>query len=159
MAKALGEDVTVKDIADADAHLSGNAVFLISSYGDGFAADSAMEFIDSIKGADLSGLRYSAFGLGDSTYSDFNSGVRLVTEALDAAGAKRVGEIGQGDDQDAAGYETKLEPWIKEQLPLLGKREKSSGRPQARSELQTPTPKPTSTPQTRPEPRTQSTTP
>lgn len=82
-------------------------VFIVATYGEGDPTDSAIDFtewiMDSARetevGMDM--LQYSVFGLGNKQYEFFNAqGIRL-DKRLDRLGAKRVAELGLGDD-DAA---------------------------------------------------------
>lgn len=73
----------------------------ISTYGEGDFPDGAVQFEDFISNADegsLDNLKFSLFGLGNSTYEFYNGAARKALDYLKATGATLVGEFGQGDD-------------------------------------------------------------
>ncbi|XP_011883330.1 PREDICTED: NADPH--cytochrome P450 reductase isoform X1 [Vollenhovia emeryi] len=76
------------------------AVFCLATYGEGDPTDNAMEFIDWLKSgdADLAGLNYAVFGLGNKTYEHYNEIGIYVDHRLEQLGATRVVELGLGDD-------------------------------------------------------------
>lgn len=98
--------VTVQDLADTDPaalDTSHPYVVVCSTYGDGELPTSARAFAAAVSegSADLSSVRYAAFGLGDRTYGEtFARGVVVLDETLAAAGASRFGDVGR---HDAAG--------------------------------------------------------
>ncbi|XP_044585707.1 NADPH--cytochrome P450 reductase isoform X1 [Cotesia glomerata] len=76
------------------------AVFCLATYGEGDPTDNAMEFVDWLKNgeADLTGLNYAVFGLGNKTYEHYNEVATYVDFRLEQLGATRVFECGLGDD-------------------------------------------------------------
>lgn len=76
------------------------AVFCLATYGEGDPTDNAMEFVDWLKNgdADLTGLNYAVFGLGNKTYEHYNEVAIYVDHRLEQLGATRVFECGLGDD-------------------------------------------------------------
>ena len=68
------------------------ALFIVSTWGDGEPPDDAVDFWYDLETAklDLSGLAYAVFGLGDKEYPEFNGFARLLDERLVALGAKRL---------------------------------------------------------------------
>ena len=46
----------------------------------------------------VDGLKYVVFGLGNKTYEHYNAIARIVDRELEEAGATRIGERGEGDD-------------------------------------------------------------
>ncbi|KAK0083960.1 hypothetical protein PV325_007857 [Microctonus aethiopoides] len=76
------------------------AVFCLATYGEGDPTDNAMEFVDWLKtgDADLNGLNYAVFGLGNKTYEHYNEVAIYVDHRLEQLGATRVFELGLGDD-------------------------------------------------------------
>jgi NADPH-ferrihemoprotein reductase len=89
------------------------AIFVLSSYGEGEPTDNAVEFYEFITEdcppfslgahaeAPLQHMRYAAFGLGNSTYENFNTVARSVSASLQRHGARLVGDLGEGDDAQA----------------------------------------------------------
>ncbi|UZJ56446.1 hypothetical protein CBS101457_005766 [Exobasidium rhododendri] len=82
------------------------AVFVMATYGEGEPTDNAVGFMEFIgdegvsftNGDRLDTLKYVIFGLGNRTYEHYNSVARNLDSRLEALGAKRIGERGEGDD-------------------------------------------------------------
>ncbi|CAH1100163.1 unnamed protein product [Psylliodes chrysocephalus] len=76
------------------------AVFCLATYGEGDPTDNAMEFYEWLQNgdADLTGLRYAVFGLGNKTYEHYNKVAIYVDKRLEELGATRLYELGCGDD-------------------------------------------------------------
>ncbi|KAG0669441.1 NADPH-cytochrome P450 reductase [Maudiozyma exigua] len=77
--------------------------FFISTYGEGDFPDSAVPFEEFLLGLDeselpLNRLRFTMFGLGNSTYEFFNNAAKKATKNMVNSGAKLIGPLGQGDD-------------------------------------------------------------
>ncbi|CAB0037625.1 unnamed protein product [Trichogramma brassicae] len=90
----MEELINLKDIPNS------LAVFCLATYGEGDPTDNAMEFVDWLKNgdADLNGLNYAVFGLGNKTYEHYNEIALFVDHKLEQLGANRVYECGLGDD-------------------------------------------------------------
>lgn len=104
VAEALGADypTVVRDMSAFDpSELKTDDFHLVicSTYGDGELPNSAQPFFTALQQQrpDLRGLRFAAFGLGDSFYQTFNRGSQLIADALKQLGATQVGEHGQHD--------------------------------------------------------------
>lgn len=76
------------------------AVFCMATYGEGDPTDNAQDFYDWMQetDADLSGIKYAVFGLGNKTYEHFNAMGKYVNKRLEELGAERIFELGLGDD-------------------------------------------------------------
>ncbi|XP_036317939.1 NADPH--cytochrome P450 reductase isoform X1 [Rhagoletis pomonella] len=76
------------------------AVFCLATYGEGDPTDNAMEFYEWLLNgdADLNGLNFAVFGLGNKTYEHYNKMAIYVDQRLEELGATRVFELGLGDD-------------------------------------------------------------
>jgi len=76
------------------------AVFMLATYGEGDPTDNAVEFNDKLTndGMELSGMKFAVFGLGNKTYEHFNKMGKFVDVKLEELGAKRVHQLGLGDD-------------------------------------------------------------
>ncbi|OQU97042.1 SnoaL-like domain-containing protein [Cladophialophora immunda] len=84
------------------------AIFVLATYGEGEPTDNAVDFYEFITAenplfatddeAPLGALKYAAFGLGNTTYEHYNAVVRRVDKCLEAHGASRLCETGEGDD-------------------------------------------------------------
>lgn len=81
--------------------------FVMATYGEGEPTDNAqpmMEYImdDSVEfsegGDKLENLNYVVFGLGNKTYEYYNEIARKVDKRMVSLGAKRIGTVGEGDD-------------------------------------------------------------
>ncbi|WP_194166899.1 cytochrome P450 [Mycolicibacterium sp. P9-22] len=87
-------DVTIDDVVDAQI-----AVLITSTYGEGGLPATTEPFYDALMAArpDISGLRFAAFGLGDSSYENYNNAVKTMSHLLTDLGATQVGTIGRHD--------------------------------------------------------------
>ncbi|KAF5256983.1 hypothetical protein FOXYS1_12510 [Fusarium oxysporum] len=110
----FGLSTLVADLADYDydnlAELPSNkvAIFAMASHGEGEPTDNAFEFHEFITNMatqaseddaqQLTGVKYVMFGLGNSTYEQFNAVARNVDKALTKLGAQRLGPLGEGND-------------------------------------------------------------
>lgn len=76
------------------------AIFVVATYGEGDPTDNAQEFYEWLQNDrdDLECLNFAVFGLGNKTYEHFNAMGRFVDKRLEEMGAKRVFEMGEGDD-------------------------------------------------------------
>lgn len=82
------------------------AVILQSTYGDGEPTDTSTEFVHWLRDQAedgrmpdlLENLTYSVFGLGNSSYEQFNAAAKLVDKSMHALGAVRLLKIHLGDD-------------------------------------------------------------
>jgi NADPH-ferrihemoprotein reductase len=75
-------------------------IFCLATYGEGDPTDNAQEFYEFLQRGDseLNGLNYAVFGLGNKTYEHYNAMATYTDKRLAELGAKRVYEIGMGDD-------------------------------------------------------------
>lgn len=83
-------------------------IFVLATAGEGEPTENSTELFNFItaKGAEFSkdrnppleNLRFAAFGLGNTTYEHYNAVIRKTTSALMELGARRVGDMGEGDD-------------------------------------------------------------
>ncbi|EEC08151.1 methionine synthase, putative, partial [Ixodes scapularis] len=88
-------------------------VVIVSTTDDGLVPEKARRFLRSLRKAPdlfLSGIRYAILGLGDTNYSNFCNGSRILEARFEALGAERFYETGYADD--AVGLELVVEPWI-----------------------------------------------
>lgn len=88
---------TLKNLCDVEGHL---AVFVLATYGEGDPTDNAVTFDQFIRNedTDLTGLNFSVFGLGNSTYEHYNKMGKDVDVCLEKAGGVRISALGLGDD-------------------------------------------------------------
>ncbi|XP_062241495.1 P450 (cytochrome) oxidoreductase b isoform X1 [Platichthys flesus] len=77
------------------------AIFCMATYGEGDPTDNAQDFYDWLQendDEDLSGLNYTVFALGNKTYEHYNAMGKYIDKRLEELGAKRLFDLGQGDD-------------------------------------------------------------
>lgn len=110
LSRELGSKFGLKtmtiDFADYDFENFGEILpdvlcfFLMASYGEGEPTDNAIEFFSFLDNeADtLSTLRFSVFGLGNSTYDMYNAVGKRLDEKFEELGAERFAPYGEGDD-------------------------------------------------------------
>lgn len=77
--------------------------FFISTYGEGDFPDSAVpfeEFLLALHEPDqsLNNLKFTMFGLGNSTYEFFNNAAQKGAKYMSESGATLIGKLGEGDD-------------------------------------------------------------
>ncbi|KAG8133124.1 putative Methionine synthase reductase protein [Naja naja] len=90
-------------------------VIVTSTTGTGEPPDTAIKFIKEINDKSLpsdhlSHIRYGLLGLGDSEYTFFCNGGKIIDKRFLELGAQRFCEVGLADD--AVGLELVVEPWI-----------------------------------------------
>uniref|UniRef100_A0A8D8PWZ1 NADPH--cytochrome P450 reductase n=1 Tax=Cacopsylla melanoneura TaxID=428564 RepID=A0A8D8PWZ1_9HEMI len=90
----MEELVNLKDIPNSI------AIFCLATYGEGDPTDNAMDFYDWLMNgdADLTGVNYAVFGLGNKTYEHYNEVAIDVDRRMEELGGTRVFELGLGDD-------------------------------------------------------------
>lgn len=93
-------------------------LFLVSTTGDGEVPETMKVFWNfllrrGLASDALSGLGYSIFGLGDSSYEKFNAVARKLDKRLQMLGAVAIQPLGLGDDQAPYGYLSALNPWVR----------------------------------------------
>ncbi|KAI5303058.1 hypothetical protein KEM56_000073, partial [Ascosphaera pollenicola] len=116
------DDYPLEDLATEE-----NVVFITSTAGQGEFPQNGRTFWDAIKASgdiDLSSVKYSVFGLGDSEYWPrkedkifYNKPGKDLDARLEFIGGKRLAPLGLGDDQDPDGFQTGYSEWE----PLLWK--------------------------------------
>ncbi|MBE7191113.1 cytochrome P450 [Gordonia polyisoprenivorans] len=116
---ALAEltDVEVDDIADARL-----AVLITSTYGEGGLPATTEPFYDTLteQRPDLSNLRFAAFGLGDSSYENYNNAVKTMAALLVELGATQIGTTGRHDATSGLDPATVAAEWAtNDALPIL----------------------------------------
>jgi sulfite reductase alpha subunit-like flavoprotein len=60
----------------------------------------------------LAGVRFTVFGLGDSSYALYNAMAKKLTSRMLNLGATLFHKIGLGDHQHDFGYEGEFDPWL-----------------------------------------------
>ncbi|MCA1013896.1 bifunctional cytochrome P450/NADPH--P450 reductase [Bacillus stratosphericus] len=100
--KAKGFDVTTAPLDDYTRKLpESGAVLIVTASYNGHPPDHAKQFVDWVTQddeQDLSNVTFAVFGCGDRNWaSTYQRIPRLIDEALERKGAKRVTDIGEGD--------------------------------------------------------------
>ncbi|WP_327313571.1 flavodoxin domain-containing protein [Streptomyces sp. NBC_01235] len=109
-------DVEVSDLADM--HI---AVFVSSTYGEGGLPETAAPFYDALMAErpDLTGVRFAAFGLGDSVYETFNNAIETLRTALLELGAEQIGTTARHDAASTTPATELAEAWARDLLALM----------------------------------------
>ncbi|EMG48243.1 NCP1 NADPH--cytochrome P450 reductase [Candida maltosa Xu316] len=102
----FGLKTMVADFADYDWDNFGDipndilVFFIVATYGEGEPTDNADEFHTWLtdEADTLSTLRYTVFGLGNSTYEFYNAIGRKFDRLLEEKGGERFADYGEGDD-------------------------------------------------------------
>ena len=93
------------------------AVFIIATTGEGEAPETMQNSWKFLLRRDLPAnslkqLKFSVFGLGDSSYALFNAMAKKLTQRLLDLGATLIHQVGLGDYQHDFGYEGEFDPWL-----------------------------------------------
>ena len=101
-----------------------NAVFVVSTYGEGEMPDNAHLFWESLSSSTapkLENLNFGVLALGDTGYDEFCNAGKMIDVRLEQLGAKRL--IKRVDcDVD---FETLSNEWIEKIIPRFNKDEKN----------------------------------
>ncbi|CAJ0578767.1 unnamed protein product, partial [Mesorhabditis spiculigera] len=111
------EEMEVDDLARLP-EVDGILVILcMATYGEGDPTDNAQQLYEFIKNteADLKGVRYAVFGLGNKTYEHYNEVGKVFDTRLEELGAERAYQLGLGDDD--ANLEEDFMRWREAFLP------------------------------------------
>uniref|UniRef100_A0A914P6A2 Flavodoxin-like domain-containing protein n=1 Tax=Panagrolaimus davidi TaxID=227884 RepID=A0A914P6A2_9BILA len=94
-------------------------ILCVATYGEGDPTDNAKQLYEHFenKEPDFKGLRYAVFGLGNKTYEHYNAVGKFFDQKLEEFGAKRVFELGLGDDD--GNMEEDFMRWREAFLPAL----------------------------------------
>lgn len=96
-------------------------IFVCSTYGEGDLPNTAVDFYEALDEdrRDLSGLRYSIFGLGDSFYEKtFTGGSKTLDDILAELGGQRLGDFGVHDASSLEDVSETLIEWFGAIQPL-----------------------------------------
>ncbi|KAM5441519.1 Sulfite reductase [NADPH] subunit beta [Microsporum ferrugineum] len=119
------DDYPIEDLPTEE-----NIVLITSTAGQGELPQNGRGFWEAVKSAgdlDLSSIKYSIFGLGDSHYWPrkedklyYNKPAKDLDARLSFLGGKKLTDIGLGDDQDPDGYQTGYQEWEPRLWQALG---------------------------------------
>ncbi|UUU19129.1 flavodoxin domain-containing protein [Streptomyces sp. DSM 40750] len=109
-------DVEVSDLAAMEI-----AVFVSSTYGEGELPETAAPFYDALMAErpDLTGVRFAAFGLGDSIYETFNNAIETLRRALLELGAEQIGTTAKHDAASTTPATELADAWTRDLLTLM----------------------------------------
>ncbi|XP_052015742.1 methionine synthase reductase [Apodemus sylvaticus] len=144
-AKAIAEEISEQAVShgfSADLHCISESekydlktetdplVMVVSTTGTGEPPDTARKFVKEIHNKTLptdffAHLRYGLLGLGDSEYTYFCNGGKVIDKRLQELGAQHFYDTGHADD--CIGLELVVEPWIDGLWAALTKHCKSLG--------------------------------
>ncbi|OMJ17885.1 Sulfite reductase [NADPH] subunit beta [Smittium culicis] len=118
----LNSEISVLDDFDFDElEFKTTIIFIVSTAGQGEFPSNGRNFWKSlgVASVNLSNLKYSVFGLGDSHYWPreedrifFNKPAKDLDKRLAELSAIRLTDLGLGDDQDPEGWESGYEKWV-----------------------------------------------
>ncbi|KAI6201194.1 NADPH--cytochrome P450 reductase [Aphelenchoides besseyi] len=113
------EEIDVEDLPKITEIENPLLVLCVATYGEGDPTDNAQSLFEFISNSDsdFTGLNYAVFGLGNKTYEHFNEVGKVFDKRLEELGAKRVFELGLGDDD--ANLEEDFMRWREAFLPSL----------------------------------------
>ncbi|SPO03214.1 probable sulfite reductase (NADPH) [Cephalotrichum gorgonifer] len=119
------EDYPIEDLPTEQ-----NIVFVTATAGQGEFPQNGRPLWDAIKDntdLDLTTVKYSVFGLGDSHYWPrkqdriyYNKPAKDLDRVLSNLGASHLADIGLGDDQDPDGFQTGYQEWEPKIWEALG---------------------------------------
>lgn len=91
--------ISMEDAALDDCKNSDHVILITSTYGEGELPETAVPFYQLLQdeNLDLSKVRFSAFGLGDSSYENYNNAISIFSDLFNQLNAQQVGEIGKFD--------------------------------------------------------------
>lgn len=110
-------DLTAADVADAQL-----AVVITSTYGEGGLPATTEPFYETLAAErpDLRGLRFAAFGLGDSSYENYNNAIKTVASLMIELGATQIGTTGKHDATTGLDPVQVAQDWAhNDALPIL----------------------------------------
>jgi NADPH-ferrihemoprotein reductase len=128
--RRAGFEVKVIDLGDFQPEqlvLSRLAIFLVATYGEGDPTDNALRFYEwlcntegSIPDTYLSNVSFAVFGLGNSTYVNYNQMGKRCDEKLEKLGGQRIFPLACGDD--SCTLEEDFEAWKTKIVEFLAKK-------------------------------------
>lgn len=122
--------LSMDDISVEDLPTETNLIFVTSTAGQGEFPNNGKALWDELKQSqdlDLSSVKFSVFGLGDSKYWPrkedkhyYNKPAVDLHAKLKLYGGVELAELGLGDDQDPDGFSTGFDQWIPKIWKSLG---------------------------------------
>ncbi|KAM9928074.1 hypothetical protein OXX59_002085 [Metschnikowia pulcherrima] len=122
--------LSMDDLSVEDLPLETNVILVSSTAGQGEIPNNGKAFWDALKQAqdlDLSAVKFSVFGLGDSKYWPrkedkhyYNKPAQDLYGKFKLYGGVELADLGLGDDQDPDGFNTGFEEWLPKIWKALG---------------------------------------
>lgn len=107
------DEVEISDLPDESKILA-----IVSTAGQGDMPKTAVRFwqqmetfLETAPPDYLQNTKFATFGMGDSSYVFFNEAANKIDNAFGKLGAQRLMDVGMGDDQHPARFDTELEEW------------------------------------------------
>lgn len=115
------EVVAMEDFDVTELPGAGTVVVITSTYGEGELPATTQPFEDHLlaEKPELNGLRFAAFGLGDSSYETYNNAIEILTRDLTGLGAVQIGDTGRHDAVSGDSFTGVATAWAKTILDLL----------------------------------------
>lgn len=110
------DDVEIDDIDGC------TTVFFIATCGQGSMPRNGKNFLKNLNSRTepfKEGTRFMIFGLGDSSYYFYLKAAKDVQQRLEELGAKKMLDLGEGDDSAEEGMESGLHDWLDNVWPAL----------------------------------------
>lgn len=112
-----GVDVVVQSMEDVSSSVLleyPTVVVLTSTYGEGDLPETTIPFFDVLNNEqpDLGKIRFFAFGLGDSTYANYNNAINIISNKMVELGATLAGEVGRHDAASGMSLTAVASDWI-----------------------------------------------
>ena len=106
------DSVQLRELVRADV-----VIFALSTTGQGEMPQNARSFWRALLSAALKQnvlrkVNFSSFGLGDSSYAQYNVGHRMLCARLVQLGAHAFSDLGEGNEQHPEGYSAGFRDWI-----------------------------------------------
>jgi len=113
-AKCLSlNDVSIADLPDETKILA-----IMATAGQGEMPKTAVKFwedmetfLETAPKDYMKDTKFAVFGMGDSSYVFFNEAAKKIDSAFEKLGATRLMDVGMGDDQHPARFDTELDEW------------------------------------------------
>ncbi|WEK29659.1 MAG: flavodoxin family protein [Candidatus Pseudomonas phytovorans] len=112
-----GVDVLVQSMEDVSSSVLleySTVIVLTSTYGEGDLPETTIPFFDVLDNEkpDLGKIKFFAFGLGDSTYTNYNNAINIISNKLVELGATLGGEVGRHDAASGMSLTAAASDWI-----------------------------------------------
>jgi len=110
--------MALNDVEIGDLQSESKILAIVATAGQGEMPKSAVRFWDQMESfletapeGYLKDTKFAVFGMGDSSYVFFNEAAKKIDMAFEKLGAERIQDMGLGDDQHPARFDTELEEW------------------------------------------------